>query len=38
MVLLGDSEVGKTSLLIQFIDDSFEDNYKTTLGVDFRFK
>ena len=38
LVLVGDSSVGKTSLLLRFADDSFEDNYISTVGVDFRFR
>merc|ERR1712154_475801 len=37
-VLIGDASVGKTSLLLRFADDSFEDNYISTVGVDFRFR
>ena len=38
IVLIGDSNVGKSSLLIRFSDDSFTENYITTIGVDFRFR
>ena len=38
MVLIGDSSVGKSCLLIRFADDDFTDNYVTTIGVDFRFR
>ena len=34
--LLGDAAVGKTSLLTRFCDDSFKENYNSTIGVDFR--
>ncbi len=34
IVLLGDAGVGKTSLLVRYIDDKFQDNYKATLGFD----
>jgi small GTP-binding protein len=34
--LLGDSGVGKTSVLTRFCDNSFKENYNSTLGVDFR--
>jgi len=37
-VLIGDATVGKTSLLLRFADDSFKDNYISTIGVDFRFR
>merc|ERR1712154_604897 len=38
LVLIGDATVGKTSLLLRFADDCFEDNYISTIGVDFRFR
>jgi len=37
-VLIGDSSVGKSSLLRRFADDSFEESYLATIGVDFKFK
>jgi Ras-related protein Rab-1A len=38
IVLIGDSSVGKSSLLQRFADDSFEESYLATIGVDFKFK
>jgi Ras-related protein Rab-1A len=38
LVLLGDSGVGKSCLLLRFADDEFTDSYITTIGVDFRFR
>ena len=38
MILIGDSSVGKSWLLIRFADDDFAENYVTTIGVDFRFR
>ena len=38
MVLLGDSCVGKSCLLVRFADDEFNQNYVSTIGVDFRFR
>jgi len=38
LVIVGDSGVGKSSLLLRFADDSFNDTYLTTIGVDFRFR
>jgi small GTP-binding protein len=38
MVLLGDSCVGKSALLVRFADDEFSGNYVSTIGVDFRFR
>lgn len=34
--LLGEAGVGKTSLLTQFCDNTFKENYNNTIGVDFR--
>ena len=33
VVLLGDSAVGKTSLIRRFVQDSFDDSYISTIGV-----
>jgi len=38
LVLIGDSGVGKSCLLLRFADDQFTESYITTIGVDFRFK
>jgi len=35
IVLVGNSYVGKTSMLTRFMDDKFEDNFISTIGVDF---
>ena len=35
IVLIGDTSVGKSSLLVRFSDDLFSDTYVTTIGVDF---
>lgn len=35
MVILGDSGVGKTSLMNRFITQKFSSNYKATIGADF---
>lgn len=37
-VMVGNSAVGKSSLLLRFADDQFNENYMITIGVDFRFK
>mmetsp|Transcript_27356 Transcript_27356/g.49239 ORF Transcript_27356/g.49239 Transcript_27356/m.49239 type:complete len:206 (-) Transcript_27356:217-834(-) len=38
LVIIGDSGVGKSCLLLRFADDSFSENYISTIGVDFRFR
>ncbi|KAK1444488.1 hypothetical protein BgAZ_103940 [Babesia gibsoni] len=38
LVLIGDSGVGKSCVLLRFADDAFTDSYITTIGVDFRFR
>ena len=35
IVMIGDSGVGKTSLLLRFANDRFDDSYMTTVGLDF---
>ena len=37
-VLIGDTCTGKSCLLVRFADDEFQENYVTTIGVDFRFR
>lgn len=38
IVIVGNSSVGKSSLLRRFTDDNFEGSYLATIGVDFKFK
>lgn len=38
ILLLGDGGVGKTSLLRRFIDNTFQPDYKSTIGVQFMTK
>lgn len=38
LLLIGDSGVGKSSILNRFSDDVFNINYSSTIGVDFRSK
>jgi len=35
VILLGDTNVGKTSLINQFVHRKFSDDYKATIGADF---
>ena len=37
-VIVGNASVGKSCLLVRFTDDKFDIDYKTTIGVDFKFK
>ena len=34
LVTLGDTKVGKTSLILRYIDNSFNTNYLSTIGID----
>ncbi|CAG9320086.1 unnamed protein product [Blepharisma stoltei] len=36
VVLIGDSHVGKSSLLLRHSEKTFKDNYLSTIGVDFK--
>ena len=38
ITLIGESNVGKTSILYKFVDDTFIDNYFVTIGTDFKKK
>jgi small GTP-binding protein len=37
-LVVGDSGVGKTSLLVRYCEDSFQADYLSTIGVDFKIK
>ena len=38
LIIIGDSGVGKTCLLMRFADDSFTSTHISTLGIDFKIK
>ncbi len=38
IVIVGHSSVGKSSILLRFIDNKFKEEYMTTIGVDFKFR
>lgn len=38
ILLLGDAAVGKTSLMVRYVDNTFDQEYISTLGVDFMVK
>ena len=38
MIIIGDASVGKTSLLLRFSEDFFQQSHLATLGIDFKMK
>ena len=38
LLLIGDSGVGKSCLLLRFADDTYTDTHITTIGVDYKMK
>ena len=37
-IVIGDSGVGKTNLLVRYCEDAFHSDYLSTIGVDFKIK
>lgn len=38
LIIIGDSGVGKTNLILNFVGEKFKENYVATIGVDFKAK
>ena len=38
IIIIGNSAVGKTSIVNRFVGDRFEANYKATIAADFQVK
>jgi GTPase SAR1 and related small G proteins len=38
ILILGDMGVGKTSLMLRYVDDQFSERHMPTIGVEFRSK
>lgn len=38
LIIIGDSGVGKTNILMKFCEQEFKQNYVATIGVDFKIK
>ena len=38
LLLIGDSSVGKTAIILRFSDDTFSPTFISTIGIDFRIK
>lgn len=36
LLLVGDAGVGKSSILLRFTDDTFDEHLQSTIGVDFK--
>lgn len=38
LIIIGDTGVGKTNIILTFVGECFRDNYVATIGVDFKAK
>ena len=38
LIIIGDTGVGKTNIILSFVGEHFRDNYVATIGVDFKAK
>ena len=38
LIIIGDTEVGKTSMLLKYIDNYFPEKHLSTIGVEFKIK
>lgn len=38
LIMIGDSEVGKTCFLLKFADENFNTSHISTIGIDFKIK
>ena len=38
IMILGNSQVGKTSFILRFVENTFQSTYLSTVGVDFKVK
>lgn len=38
IIVIGDSGVGKSNMLMRFCEEDFKPNYTPTIGVDFKIK
>lgn len=38
IVVIGDAGVGKSSFISRFVDNTFDNNYMSTIGIDFKIK
>nr|VVW89129.1 unnamed protein product [Nymphaea colorata] len=36
LIIIGDSGVGKTNLILSFVGERFKESYVATIGVDFK--